>query len=77
MIKSEVIFFIVKTPQLKFLFAILVVINTSLMLKIFGFSALLFSTTFLYAQLQHLSPPVADKKEHWRTVRGDSVLDNY
>jgi len=47
------------------------------MLKIVSFSALLFSTTFLYAQLHHLSPPVADKKEHWRTVQGDSVLDNY
>ncbi len=33
--------------------------------------------TQINAQLPKLKAPVADKKEHWRTIHGDSVLDNY
>jgi oligopeptidase B len=29
------------------------------------------------AQPSNIKAPVADKKEHWRTMYGDSVLDNY
>lgn len=29
------------------------------------------------AQFQKASFPVAEKKEHWRTLHGDKVLDNY
>jgi len=30
-----------------------------------------------YAQFGKATPPVADKKEHWRDINGDRVLDNY
>jgi oligopeptidase B len=33
--------------------------------------------TQVNAQFPKLKAPVADKKEHWRTIHGDSVLDNY
>lgn len=44
--------------------------------------ALLFLSLFLYtmslqAQFQKATAPVADKKEHWRDIHGDKVLDNY
>jgi len=29
------------------------------------------------AQFKQATPPVADKKEHWRTLHDDKVLDNY
>jgi len=31
----------------------------------------------LRAQFQMANPPIADKKEHWREIHGDKVLDNY
>jgi oligopeptidase B len=31
----------------------------------------------LHAQFPTAKAPVAEKKEHWRTIHGDSVLDNY
>ena len=31
----------------------------------------------IHAQFQKASFPVAEKKEHWRTLHGDKVLDNY
>jgi oligopeptidase B len=31
----------------------------------------------LHAQFPNAKAPVAEKKEHWRTIHGDSVLDNY
>ena len=33
--------------------------------------------TQINAQFQKSSFPVAEKKEHWRTLHGDKVLDNY
>jgi oligopeptidase B len=33
--------------------------------------------TQLNAQFLNATAPVAEKKEHWRSVHGDSVLDNY
>ena len=33
--------------------------------------------TQINAQFQKASFPVAEKKEHWRTLHGDKVLDNY
>jgi oligopeptidase B len=32
---------------------------------------------YTIAQFQTATPPTAEKKEHWRTIHGDSVLDNY
>src|ERR1043166_6278516 len=29
------------------------------------------------AQFQNATAPVAQKKEHWRNIHGDNVLDNY
>lgn len=29
------------------------------------------------AQFGKATAPIAEKKEHWRTIHGDSVLDNY
>jgi oligopeptidase B len=40
-------------------------------------SAILIGATFAHAQFKKATPPVADKKIHWRTVHADSVLDNY
>jgi oligopeptidase B len=34
-------------------------------------------TANMNAQFQKAIPPVADKKEHWRTIHDDKVLDNY
>src|SRR5882672_2723718 len=36
-----------------------------------------FYTANMNAQFQKAMPPVADKKEHWRTIHDDKVLDNY
>ncbi len=47
------------------------------MKKIFILPALLFFSQWLQAQFQTATAPVAEKKEHWRTIHGDSVLDNY
>jgi len=40
------------------------------------FSLLIYSMS-LTAQFQKATAPVADKKEHWRDIHGDKVLDNY
>lgn len=40
----------------------------------------LFLTLFLFISelnAQMINPPIADKKEHWRNIHGDKVLDNY
>lgn len=39
--------------------------------------SLLFYTMSLNAQFQKASAPVADKKEYWRNIHDDKVLDNY
>lgn len=39
--------------------------------------SLIFYTMSLSAQFKKVSAPVADKKEHWRDIHGDKVLDNY
>ncbi|NEU09727.1 S9 family peptidase [Flavihumibacter sp. R14] len=36
-----------------------------------------FCTLQLNAQFMKAKPPIAEKKEHWRTIHGDSVADNY
>jgi len=41
------------------------------------FVILFFYTMSLNAQFQKATAPVADKKEHWRDIHGDTVLDNY
>ena len=41
------------------------------------FSSLLFFTMSLKAQFQKATAPVADKKEHWRNLHDDKVLDEY
>ena len=38
---------------------------------------LIFYTMSLKAQFQKATAPVADKKEHWRTMHNDKVLDEY
>ena len=38
---------------------------------------LFFYMTHVNAQFQMTKAPVAEKKEHWRILHGDSVLDNY
>ena len=38
---------------------------------------LFFYSMSLNAQFQKATTPVADKKEHWRDIHGDKVLDNY
>ena len=38
---------------------------------------LFFYSMSLSAQFQSAKAPVADKKEHWRDIHGDKVLDNY
>ena len=39
--------------------------------------SLLLYTANLSAQFNSAAIPIADKKEHWRIIHGDSVLDNY
>jgi oligopeptidase B len=39
--------------------------------------SLFFYSMSLSAQFQKATAPVADKKEHWRDIHGDKVLDNY
>lgn len=34
-------------------------------------------TLHVNGQFQMIAVPVAEKKEHWRTIHGDSILDNY
>jgi oligopeptidase B len=43
----------------------------------FLFLILIFYTMSLKAQFQKATAPVADKKEHWRTMHNDKVLDEY
>lgn len=43
---------------------------------------ILFPVLFVFilqvnAQFQHAIAPLAEKKEHWRVIHADSVLDNY
>jgi len=45
--------------------------NTLLLFSLF------FYTMSLNAQFQKATAPVADKKEHWRNIHDDKVLDNY
>lgn len=45
--------------------------------KLFVVLIMAISSTTLYAQFKQATVPVADKQEHWRTLHGDSVLDNY
>ena len=40
-------------------------------------AGLLFSMEHTNAQFGKATPPVAEKKEHWRTIHNDKVLDNY
>ena len=47
------------------------------MRKLFASLTVLCFMTQINAQFPNLKAPVADKKEHWRTIHGDSVLDNY
>jgi oligopeptidase B len=45
--------------------------NTILLISLFLY------TMSIQAQFQKATAPVAEKKEHWRTIHGDKVLDNY
>ena len=47
------------------------------MKKIFISLSILLYMANSYAQFVKATPPVADKKEHWRDINGDRVLDNY
>jgi len=47
------------------------------MKKIFTSLSILLYMANSYAQFEKATPPVADKKEHWRDINGDRVLDNY
>ena len=47
------------------------------MKNIFLFLSLFLCTLSLKAQFQMATSPVADKKEHWRILHNDKVLDNY
>ena len=40
-------------------------------------TSLLLTMEQTHAQFIKATPPVAEKKEHWRTIHGDKVLDNY
>ena len=40
-------------------------------------SLLFFYMAQPFAQFKQTPLPVAEKKEHWRTLHGDKVLDNY
>ena len=47
------------------------------MRKLFVSLTVLCFITQINAQFVKVKAPIADKKEHWRTIQGDSVLDNY
>ncbi len=47
------------------------------MKKISLLLSLLLLSGQLDAQFRTAVPPIADKKEHWRIINGDTVLDNY
>jgi oligopeptidase B len=47
------------------------------MKKIFTLCCLLFFMTQIKAQFHPATPPVAEKKEHYREIHGERVLDNY
>ena len=47
------------------------------MKKAFVLFSLFFYTSHINAQFQMAKAPVADKKEYWRTLHDDRVLDNY
>jgi len=47
------------------------------MKKIFISFSLFLYTVCVNAQFLKAKPPVAEKEEHWRTIHGDNVLDNY
>lgn len=47
------------------------------MKKITIFLSLFLFTANMYAQFNKVSAPVAEKKEHWRTIHEDKVLDSY
>lgn len=47
------------------------------MKKLFISFLLFFSMTSTKSQFNTATIPVAEKKEHWRTLHGDKVLDNY
>jgi len=47
------------------------------MKKILALFGLLIYLVQVNAQFQKATVPIAEKKEHWRTVHGDSVLDYY
>ncbi len=47
------------------------------MKKVFILFSLLFFMTQIKAQFHPATPPVAEKKEHYREIHGERVLDNY
>jgi oligopeptidase B len=47
------------------------------MKKVLIISCLILFSMSMNAQFQKAIAPVADKKEHWRDIHGDKVLDNY
>jgi oligopeptidase B len=47
------------------------------MKKIIFLLILVYSSANISAQFQPATAPVAEKKEHWRVIHADSVLDNY
>ena len=47
------------------------------MKKILALLSLLIYIATVNAQFKKATAPIAEKKEHWRTIHADSVLDNY
>lgn len=47
------------------------------MKNVFLLLSLFFYAMSLNAQFQKATAPIANKKEHWRNIHGDKVLDNY
>jgi len=47
------------------------------MKNVFLILSLILYTMSLQAQFQKANAPIADKKEHWRNIHDDKVLDNY
>jgi len=47
------------------------------MKNVFLILSLILYTMSLQAQFQKANAPIADKKEHWRNMHDDKVLDNY
>ncbi|HEY4322356.1 MAG TPA: S9 family peptidase [Mucilaginibacter sp.] len=47
------------------------------MKKVLTLLGILIYATVAHSQFQKATPPIANKKIHWRTVHADSVLDNY